>query len=236
MMKKDDFSKLLKLLDIKFKDPKLLEQAFIHRSYLNEAKVDIPSNERLEFLGDSVLSLIISYYLFVARTKDTEGDLTNLRSYMVKTKSLSQVAKKLDLGGYLKLSRGEELGGGRDNPQLLANTYEALIGAIFIDLGLEKARKVIDQTLLPLFALELKGGAPADAKSRLQEIVQQQKKTSPRYKILKTFGPDHAKRFVVEVYVEGKRLGMGEGTNKQEAEVKAAREALGKLTTSTKLV
>lgn len=224
------FSKLLKLLDIKFKDPKLLEQAFIHRSYLNEAKVDIPSNERLEFLGDSVLSLTISYYLFVARQKDSEGDLTNLRSYIVKTRSLAKVSKQLNLGGYLKLSRGEELGGGRDNPQLLANTYEALIGAIFLDQGLEEAKRVIDQTLLPLFALELKGGAPADAKSRLQEIVQQQKKTSPRYKILKTYGPDHAKKFMVGVYIEGKRSGVGEGTNKQEAESAAAREALGKLT------
>lgn len=232
MFKKDDFSDLLKILDIKFKNLKLLEQAFIHRSYLNETRVDLPSNERLEFLGDSVLSLVISYYLYVAREKDNEGDLTNLRSYMVKTKSLAQVSKKLNLGAYLKLSRGEELGGGRENPQLLANTFEAVLGAIFLEGGLEKAKKVIDKTLLPFFAHQLKGGAPADAKSRLQEIVQQSKKISPRYKILETHGPDHAKKFVVGVYIEGRRFGVGEGTNKQEAESAAAREALAKLTQS----
>ena len=124
-----DFSPILTRLNIKFKDPKLLEQAFTHRSYLNEIKLDLPSNERLEFLGDSVLSLVVSSCLFIGRTNDNEGDLTNLRAYIVKTKSLSQVAQKLQLGKYLKLSHGEELGGGRDNPQLLANTYEALLGA-----------------------------------------------------------------------------------------------------------
>lgn len=225
-----DFSDLNSKLNIKFKDLSLLKQAFIHRSYLNEVKMDLPSNERLEFLGDAVLSLVVSSHLFSTRSKDSEGDLTNLRAYIVKTKSLAQVAKKLDLGKHLKLSRGEELGGGRENPQLLANTFEALLGAIFVDQGLEGAKKVIEETLLPLFEKELKIGPPQDAKSRLQEVVQEQFKVSPYYKILKTHGPDHAKRFVVEVYVGGKPMGQGSGSSKQTAEEESAKEALNQLT------
>lgn len=229
-----DFSDLTSQLNIKFKDVNLLKQAFIHRSYLNEVKLNLPSNERLEFLGDAVLSLVISFHLFATRGKDSEGDLTNLRAYIVKTKSLAQVAKKLELGKYLKLSRGEELGGGRSNPQLLANTFEALLGAIFIDQGLEGAKKVIEETLLPLFEKELKIGPPQDAKSSLQELVQEKFKVSPYYKILKTHGPDHAKRFVVGVYVGGKPMGQGSGSSKQTAEEESAREALERLTSSLK--
>lgn len=224
-----DFAPLLSKLNIKFKDKDLLEQAFIHRSYLNEVKLNIASNERLEFLGDSVLSLVVTLHLFNARKNDNEGDLTNLRSYIVKTRSLSQVAQKLELGKYLKLSRGEELGGGRENPQLLANTYEALLGAIFLDRGLEETGRVIESTLLPLFEKEIKAGPPRDAKSRLQEIVQEKFKTSPYYKILSARGPDHAKKFTVGVFIQGKKQGVGLGSSKQEAEEQSAREALNKL-------
>lgn len=229
-MWKSDFTDLLELLDLKFKNPKLLEQAFLHRSYLNEVKVNLQSNERLEFLGDSVLSLIISYYLYSLRATDTEGDLTNLRAHIVKTNSLAKAAKKLNLGKYLSLSKGEELSGGRDNPQLLANTYEALIGSLFLDQGLETAKKIIGKTLLPFFEKELKLGPPKDAKSSLQEIVQQRFKDSPHYKILETRGPDHAKSFVVAVYVKGKEEGRGSGHSKQVAEEQAAKEALQGLT------
>ena len=120
-MQQDEFSKLLKLLNINFKNQSLLEQAFIHRSYLNEVRLNSPSNERLEFLGDSILSLVVSFYLFNQRSQDAEGELTNLRAYVVKTKSLAEAAKKLNLGSFLKLSKGEEQSGGRVNPQLLAN-------------------------------------------------------------------------------------------------------------------
>lgn len=228
-MWKSDFTDLLELLDLKFKNPKLLEQAFLHRSYLNEVKVNLQSNERLEFLGDSVLSLVISYYLYSLRATDTEGDLTNLRAHIVKTNSLAKAAKNLNLGKYLSLSKGEELSGGRDNPQLLANTYEALIGSLFLDQGLETTRKIIDKTLLPFFEKELKLGPPKDAKSALQEIVQQKFKESPHYKILETRGPDHAKSFVVAVYVKGKEQGRGEGHSKQVAEEQAAKQALSSL-------
>lgn len=229
-MKEPNFADLLKLLDLKFENPQLLKQAFLHRSYLNEVKLDLVSNERLEFLGDSILSFIISYYLYTLRGKDTEGELTNLRAHIVKTKSLAEAAKKLKLGEYLSLSKGEELSGGRNNPQLLANTYEALLGAVFLDQGLEAAKKVVHKTLLPLFAKELKMGPPKDAKSSLQEIVQQRFKQSPYYKILQTQGPDHAKRFTVAVYVNGKEMGRGLGSSKQIAEEQAANLALEALT------
>lgn len=225
----NDFDKLLNLLGLGFRDQKLLGQAFIHRSYLNEVKLQIDSNERLEFLGDAILSLIVSHYLYNIRPQDSEGELTNLRAYIVKTKSLYQAAKNLNLGQYLKLSKGEQVSGGRENPQLLANTYEALIGAIYLDQGLQKVKKVIEYTLLPSFEKELKAGPPQDAKSSLQEIVQEKFKESPYYKILKTFGPDHAKRFLVAVLVGNKEYGRGEGDSKQEAEEQAAKQALRKL-------
>ncbi|MDD5415995.1 MAG: ribonuclease III [Candidatus Daviesbacteria bacterium] len=229
-MSNNDFTDLLEILNLKFKNPKLLKQAFLHRSYLNEVKVSLQSNERLEFLGDSVLSLVISYYLYNLRATDTEGDLTNLRAHIVKTKSLYKAAKNLNLGKYLSLSKGEELSGGRNNPQLLANTYEALIGSLFLDQGLEITRKVIDKTLLPFFEKELKLGPPKDAKSSLQEIVQQKFKESPHYKILQTYGPDHAKKFTVAVYISGKETGRGSGSSKQVAEEQAAKQALQGLT------
>lgn len=223
------FSKLLENLELNFKDPKILEQVFYHRSFLNEVKKNLESNERLEFLGDSVLSLVVSLHLFSERKKDNEGDLTNLRAYIVKTKSLSQAAKKLNLGEYLHLSKGEQLSGGRNNPQLLANTYEALLGAIYLDCGLSIVKNVIEKTLLSLFETELKSGPPKDAKSSLQEIGQEKFKESPFYKILETKGPDHAKKFLVAVYLKGKEYGRGMGGSKQVAEEEAAKQALGQL-------
>ncbi len=228
-MQNDELDELLNFLSIKFKDRKTLSQAFYHRSYLNEVKGELKSNERLEFLGDSVLSLITSDALFNLRKEDAEGDLTNLRAYIVKTNSLAKAAKKLNLGKYLKLSKGEEMGGGRENPQLLANTYEALLGAIFLDQGLEVVKRVVEQTLLALFEKELKSGPPKDAKSNLQEIVQEKYKQSPHYKIVGTKGPDHAKEFTVAVYISGKEYGKGSGASKQVAEEQAAIQALGKL-------
>lgn len=203
--------------------------AFTHRSYLNEYPKAKESNERLEFLGDSVLSFITSSYLFDERFKDTEGELTNLRSYMVKTPSLAKAAKKLNLGKYLKMSKGEEQSGGRENSQLLANTYEALLGAIFLDQGLQNAKNFVHQTLIPLFEKELRMGPPKDAKSRLQEYAQNTTKQSPRYKILETKGPDHAKVFQVGVFLQGEQIGEGSGSSKQIAEEAAASQALNSL-------
>jgi ribonuclease-3 len=180
-------------------------------------------------LGDSVLSLIVSTQLFTLRPHDAEGDLTNLRSYIVKTTSLAKAAQELRLGDYLRLSKGEEMGGGRENPQLLANTFEALLGAIFMVEGLEKAKQFVFETLLPLFSEELRSGPPKDAISSLQELAQTKTKQSPKYKILATVGPDHAKEFKVGVFLQGEQIGSGSGLSKQIAEEAAANDALKQL-------
>jgi len=224
-----DLSQLQNFLNIRFNNPAILEKAFTHRSYLNEVKTVKESNERLEFLGDAVLGFIVSSNIYRARVTDTEGDLTNLRSYIVKTESLAKAAGALNLGKFLRLSRGEEITGGRQNPQLLANTFEALLGAIFIDQGLKEAEELVNKFLLPGFEQELESGPPKDNKSALQELVQTKTKTSPHYKILRTTGPDHAKQFVIGVFMNGKEIGTGKGLNKQAAEEEAAKEALDKL-------
>jgi ribonuclease-3 len=207
----------------------IYKKAFTHRSFLNESKEAKESNERLEFLGDSILSFAISSYLFTKRPGDAEGDLTNLRAYIVKTESLAKASKKLNLGEYLLLSKGEELSGGRQNQQLLANTYEAVLGAVYLDLGVEAALEFVIKTLLPLFNEEIEKGAPKDAKSKLQEIVQSKMQVSPKYKILTTSGPDHAKNFKVGVFLKNEKMGEGLGSSKQQAEEIAAKEALSKL-------
>lgn len=223
---------IIKLREIKLapKNLSLYQTAFTHRSYLNEVKEVTESNERLEFLGDTVLSYLISDFLFQLRTEDQEGDLTNLRSYIIKTDSLAKAAKRLNLGSFLRLSKGEQVSGGRDNPQLLANTYEAVLGAIYIDLGLEATKKFVNQTLKALFESEIRFGPPKDAKSQLQELLQNKTKASPKYKVLQSFGPDHAKIFTVGAFLDGAQIGQGEGPSKQIAEEEAAKQALSKLT------
>jgi ribonuclease-3 len=203
-----------------------LKLAFTHRSYLNESAEANVSNERLEFLGDSVLSLVISEMLYGNRETDTEGALTNLRAYIVKTTSLAKAAKALDLGSRLSLSKGEEQSGGRENTQLLANTYEAVLGAIFLEEGLESAKKFVSETLVTLFEEEIKNGPPKDAKSHLQELSQSIYKTSPIYSVVKTVGPDHARIFSMEVEIAKKVYGHGQGASKQIAEEAAAAEAI----------
>jgi ribonuclease III len=226
------FWEIIQHLDIVPRNKELYQKAFTHRSYLNESHDADESNERLEFLGDSVLSYIISSYLYENRPNDAEGDLTNLRSYIVKTDSLAKAASKIHLGEELRLSKGEELSRGRENNQLLANTFEAVLGAIYLDLGMEDATRYIHGVLLPLYAHELESGPPRDAKSQLQELAQTKTKTAPKYKILETTGPDHAKTFRVGVFVQGELIGEGEGTNKQQAEEEAAKQGLSRLTQS----
>lgn len=214
------------MFDEKWLKKDVFKTAFTHRSYLNENPSIKESNERLEFLGDSVLSFIMSSYIYKLRKDDTEGDLTNLRSYIVKTTSLAKAAQKLDLGKYLMMSKGEEMSGGRENTQLMANTFEALLGAIYLDLGIEATQDFVMKSLIPIFEKELKSGPPKDAKSLLQELVQNQTKQAPFYKILETTGPDHAKQFTVGVFVQGELLGQGTGPSKQIAEETAATTAL----------
>lgn len=222
----DHFEKKIKL---SFKNKQLLRRAFIHRSYLNEAKEkNLSSNERLEFLGDAVLEFLTSIFLFQNFPNRKEGELTNLRATVVCTKTLSKLAKRLDLGQFLKLSRGEEKEGGRDNPSTLADTFEALLGAIYLDQGIEVAERFLKEQLFPYTKKLLAKENLKDPKSFFQEIVQEKIKISPEYRVLEEEGPDHAKRFKVGVFVLGKELGIGEGKNKQEAEEKAAQAAIEK--------
>lgn len=210
----------------KFKNQKLLEQAFIHRSYLNEAKQKIESNERLEFLGDSILSFMVSKYLFNAYPLFNEGTLTNLRSLLVNTKSLAQIARELNFGELLKLSKGEEESKGRENESLLADSFEAFIGALFLDQGVSVVEKFLLEIMLLKSHILLKKETLKDPKSLLQEYVQAKGKNSPAYKVLKEEGPSHAKTFSVGVYVGNVLIAKGEGKSKQSAEEMAARGAL----------
>jgi len=210
----------------KFKNKKLFEQAFTHRSYLNESKQKISSNERLEFLGDSVISFVVSQYIYKTYPNYNEGILTNLRSLLVNTKSLAQVAKELNFGSLLKLSKGEEESKGRQNQSLLANSFEAYVGALFLDQGVESIWELLNKVLLPKADYFVENNVFKDPKSLLQEKVQAQKQNSPVYKVLGEAGPAHAKLFTVGVYVFSKLLGIGEGKSKQQAEEMAAKQAL----------
>ncbi len=204
----------------------LFEQAFIHRSYLNETKEILESNERLEFLGDSILSFVVSSYLFHAYPQFNEGVLTNLRSLVVNTKSLAILSKKLGFGKYLKLSKGEEDSMGRENASLLANAFEAFIGALYLDQGLSVVKKFLEDALTPFISEHVKKRTFKDPKSLLQEFVQSQKQSSPVYKVLREEGPPHAKTFTVGVYVKNNLLGEGIGKSKQQAEEEAAKKTL----------
>lgn len=209
-----------------FKNQKLFLQAFTHRSYLNEAKEKMESNERLEFLGDSILSFVVSDFLYKKYPHFPEGTLTNLRSRLVNTKTLAQVAKELDFGSLLRLSKGEEESKGRQNQSLLADSFEAFIGALFLDQGIQKV-SVFLATILLIKADEfVEKKSFKDAKSLLQEYVQAKKQNSPLYKVLSEEGPPHAKVFTVGVYVQNKLIAKGKGNSKQEAEKQSAELAL----------
>ena len=212
-----------------FINENLLKQAFIHRSYLNETKEHLESNERLEFLGDSILSFIISEYLFRTYPDYDEGILTNLRSMVVNTKSLAIAAKKLEFGKYLFLSRGEEESGGRINESILANTFEAVIGALFMDQGTDAVSVFLHRVLIPRIDEYVKKRVFKDPKSLLQEYVQSKKQNSPLYKVLNEEGPAHAKVFTIGVFVDNEKVGEGSGRSKQEAEENAAGQALNQL-------
>jgi len=214
-------------LALKFKDPALLRQALIHSSFLNENPgIGMGSNERLEFLGDAALGIVVAHQLYAAYPEVDEGRLTELRAHLVRRDTLARAAERLNLGDYLQLGRGEDAAGGRQRPTNLARAYEALVGAIFLDGGIVRARTFIKRSLGHDFAALRERGMPSDPKSRLQEVIQSRWQTTPSYKLLKTEGPDHARRFTVQVVVSGKPLGTGEGRSKQMAEKEAAQHAL----------
>lgn len=225
-----DRTKLEGKIGIVFKSKKLLENVFVHRSYLNENKqFYLPSNEKLEFLGDSVLSLITSMYLYRNYPKLEEGDYTEIKASIVRTESLAEAAAKLQLGEYLFLSRGQDREKGRDNMNILADCFEALIGAIFIDAGFEHA---YDFVLQNLFTNKLdyiiKNNLYLSPKSRLQEFSQARFKITPTYTVEHMTGPEHDRTYTVEVFIQKKRWGMGKGHSKKAAEEAAAQNALEK--------
>ncbi len=226
-----DLKNLEETTGIKFRDKTLLKNAFIHRSYLNENKdFHLPSNEKLEFLGDSVLSLITSAYLYKIYPLFREGDYTEIKSSIVRTESLAEAARSLKLGNYLYLSKGEDINNGRKNKNILADCFEALIAAIFIDQGYRKANSFVTEYLFQNrldHLIEDKLYQPS--KSRLQEYVQSKHKNIPIYKVLAEKGPEHKRIFRVGVYILGKKTAEATGASKKEAEEKAARKVLEKL-------
>lgn len=213
-------------LHVTFNDLELLVTAFTHRSYLNEHKKTVKEhNERLEFLGDAVLELVVTESLY-ANYPDPEGILTNWRSSLVRTESIGAAAHKAGFEPLLRLSRGEKHGSERARAQILANSFEAVIGALYLDQGYEAAKVFITETILSTFDQILETGSWMDPKSRLQELAQSEEGTTPSYKVMSEEGPDHDKTFTVGVYVGNKLRGQGTGPSKQAAQQKAAETAL----------
>ena len=221
-----DWTTLQKDLGISFNDLSLLQQAFVHRSYLNEnPDFDLRANERLEFLGDAFLGFVIAENLYREFATLSEGEMTKLRAALVRQDSLARLASALRLGDYLYLGQGEEKGGGRKRPRNLACVLEAVIGAIFMDQGFATTRDFILRLFSQSFQQAMEEEL-TDYKSRLQELVQAKRQERPVYRLVKTEGPDHDRRFWVEVVIGGDVLGRGCGKSKQLAEKEAAKQAL----------
>jgi len=226
----DILGKLNQELNLGLKNNELFLTAFTHRSYLNEHPTyQLPSNERLEFLGDAVLQFLSSEHLFQKYSNMPEGDLTNLRASIVKTQSLSEEAKKLNFGKYLLMSKGEEVTGGRDREYLLANTFESFLGALYLEKGVKVCEEFLDKNLFYKLELIIKEDAFKDFKTRFQEKIQELKKGTPTYKIIETTGLEHEKVFKVAVLVGNEEFALGEGSSKQRAEQDAAKKGLDKL-------
>ena len=228
-----DLAALQQTLGISFNDPSLLEQALVHSSYVNENPGFAPaSNERLEFLGDAVLGFVVAEKLYQDFPHSTEGEMTKLRAALVRGNTLARVARTIELGDYLYLGKGEETSGGRRKPANLAGALEAIVAAVFLDQGSITTRKVI----LRLFNEELQRvvsqGARVDYKSQLQELIQAREQQTPAYQLVEAIGPDHDRRFSIEVRAGDTVLGKGSGKSKKAAETEAARAALEQLATS----
>jgi ribonuclease III len=223
-----NFAILEKSLGLEFKNSDLLIEAFCHRSYLNEhPDFYLPHNERLEFLGDAVLELIVTEYLYKKYPEKNEGELTSWRAALVNAKILGELAKELGFNDFLLLSKGEEKETGKARFYILANTFEALIGAIYLDQGYEVAKNFVEKNLIEKKLPEIiEKSLFKDPKTRFQEEAQERVKITPTYKVLEEWGPDHAKHFIVGVFLGNELVAKGEGTSKQEAEEEAAKNAL----------
>jgi ribonuclease-3 len=221
-----DIPELEKILGLKVNNADLYLSAFTHRSYLNENRsFGHPHNERLEFLGDAVLELVATEYLY-KRYSHPEGELTNFRSALVNYKKLSDIAKRLDFERFLLMSRGEAKDMGRARQVILANCIEAVLGAMYLDLGYDKTADFIEREILIELPAIISGGSYLDPKSKLQELVQEKKGVTPTYGVISETGPDHNKVFVVGAFVGKGEVGRGTGPSKQEAELAAAENAL----------
>jgi ribonuclease III len=222
-----DLKNFQEILNIVFINPSLLELSLVHSSYINEKPGVAPdSNERLEFLGDAVLGLVIAEKLFADFPQSAEGELTRLRSALVRRETLAQIARTINLGDYLLMGKGEESGGGRDKPANLAGAFEALIAAIYLDQDLKIARDFILKLFGPEIHKQAHRGAETDYKSKLQEIIQSERQIAPSYQVIEAKGPDHAKLFKVEVKIGDEVLGVGTGKSKKMAEMEAAHAVL----------
>lgn len=222
-----DFKTFETKIGYDFRDKRLLEQAFTHRSYLNENRaLGREHNERLEFLGDAVLELVVTEFLFAKYPDKPEGDLTAYRAALVNTVSISDAGTKLGMNEYLLLSRGESRDTGRARQIILANAFEALIGALYLDSGYHSARDFISKQLFHKTEDVVANRLWQDAKSRLQEVAQEKAGVTPTYQTLDQSGPDHDKVFVIGAYIGNEKVATGEGRSKQEAEQDAAQKAL----------
>jgi ribonuclease-3 len=228
-----DLATLQQTLGVSFNDPSLLEQALVHSSYSNENPGIAPAdNERLEFLGDAILGFIVAEDLYKRFPQFSEGELTKLRSSLVRRDALARMARAIKLGNYLYLGKGEEASGGRRKTANLAGALEALIAAIFFDRGLAAARDFILRSTDKVLNKALSKGIEADYKSRLQEITQAKQQKTPAYRVIEAVGPAHDRRFTVEVRVGNTVLGRGSGKSKKSAEAEAARSALAQISTN----
>lgn len=227
---KEPDHRLMVALAYRFADSRLLASALTHRSYSNERPDhDVPCNERLEFLGDAVLALVVSDELYRRRPDLPEGELTRMRAGIVNRHALATVARRLDLGSALLLGRGEEKSGGRDKDNLLADALEALFAAVYCDGGLAAAQEVLLPLLAEAIDAALAEGSDNDFKTALQELLQRQRRALPEYRLREVSGPDHDRCFVVEAVIEEVIWGAGEGRSKKDAEQRAARAALARL-------
>ena len=223
----DQIEKLENTIGVTFTDKELIIRAMTHRSYVNESRTEeIKNNERLEFLGDAVLELVVTEHLFGEYPDRAEGELTSFRSATVRTESLAETALKLGIGEFIRMSRGEENTGGRTRPYILANTVEAIIGAIYIDQGFQSAQAFIQKNLIVKIPEIIEKRLDIDPKSKLQELSQDATGVTPAYEMLSAKGPDHDKTFVMVAMIGNVQIAEGEGKSKQEAEQSAAEKAL----------
>ncbi|MBI5221221.1 MAG: ribonuclease III [Candidatus Magasanikbacteria bacterium] len=222
-----DFSKVEQKLGLDFKNKDLLTQAFVHRSFLNEnPDFKLSHNERLEFLGDAILEHVVTEYLYREYPKKSEGELTSWRAALVNAKMLAKVAQDLGFNDFLLLSQGELKEEGKARQYILANTFEAFVGSLYLDQGLDSCRDFIGKTLIKELSYIIESGIFKDAKSHFQEEAQDKTGITPIYNVLKEWGPDHDKKFIVGVFLGKELIAQGEGFSKQEAEEEAAKNAL----------